>query len=55
MPSVTAYNPRAWSVINARMMGARGDGVTNDQPAIDAAVAAMTPGSVLYFPPGSYR
>jgi hypothetical protein len=34
--------------------GAKGDGVTNDAPAFQAAVNAMTNGSVLYIPPGDY-
>ncbi len=42
-------------IINVKDYGAVGDGVTNDSTAITAAVAALTDGSVLYFPPGEYR
>jgi hypothetical protein len=41
--------------VDVRRHGARGDGRTDDSAAIRAAVAAMTPGSVLFFPPGRYR
>jgi|GEM_PF-6516588 len=40
--------------INVKDHGAVGDGATDDRTAIDAAVAAMTDDSVLYFPPGVY-
>ena len=35
--------------------GAVGNGTTNDTAAIQAAVASMTNGSILYFPKGDYR
>lgn len=49
-----SYERRARRIINVRDFGARGNGVENDATAIDAAVAAMSNGSVLVFPPGSY-
>jgi len=56
VPASTPYNPRAWNVINARMMGARGDGVTNDHAALSAAIssAAAGAGGVVVLPPGNY-
>ena len=43
-------------VYNVRDFGALGDGVTDDQPAFAAAVAAMpTPyGGMIHVPPGTY-
>lgn len=42
--------------VNVRDYGATGDGVTNDGPAISAAVAALpAANSWLYFPPGKYN
>jgi hypothetical protein len=43
------------SIENVRNYGAVGDGVTDDNPAIVLALAALTNNSVLYFPPGVYR
>jgi hypothetical protein len=43
------------TVIDVRRFGARGDGVTDDSPAIQAAVAALRSKSTLYFPKGTYR
>jgi hypothetical protein len=40
--------------INVKDYGAVGDGVTNDTTSVADAVAAMTDGCVLYFPPGTY-
>jgi hypothetical protein len=41
-------------VVNVRDFGAKGDNLTNDLPAIQAALQAAAEGSVLYFPPGTY-
>lgn len=43
------------SVVNVRDHGAKGDGYTDDSTAIQAAVRAVRPGTVLHFPKGSYR
>lgn len=49
--------PPDW--VNVRDFGATGDGVTDDAPAIELALAAMgsvgSNGGVLYFPKGTYR
>lgn len=45
----------AGSVIDVRSFGARGDGVTDDSQAIQAAVAALRSHQTLRFPTGSYR
>lgn len=45
----------AESRINVRMFGAKGDGASNDAPAVRAAIAAMPKtGGILYFTPGTY-
>lgn len=41
-------------VINVKDYGATGDGSTDDTAAISSAVAALTSGSTLYFPGGTY-
>ncbi|MBA8925913.1 hypothetical protein BC739_003112 [Kutzneria viridogrisea] len=41
-------------MVNLLTRGAVADGVTDDQPAIQAAVNAATPGTVLYAPAGTY-
>jgi hypothetical protein len=42
--------------LSVRRFGAVGDGVANDQPAIQAAVNALpVTGGDLYFPPGTYK
>lgn len=52
-----AWAPKAAarSVINVRDYGATGDGKTDDSAAIQKAVKAMSSGSTLHFPEGSYR
>lgn len=45
----------AESRIDVRMFGAKGDGASNDAPAVRAAIAAMPKtGGILYFAPGTY-
>lgn len=41
--------------LNVRDFGAKGDGVTNDLAAIQAAAAAMASNSTLFFPKGTYK
>lgn len=41
-------------VITPQMFGALANGSANDTAAIDLAIAALVPGSTLYFPPGRY-
>jgi len=45
----------ARSTIDVRDYGAKGNGTADDSKAIIAAVAALGPGSILYFPGGQYR
>jgi hypothetical protein len=40
---------------NVRDFGATGDGVTDDRPAVTAALATLSSGGTLYFPPGDYN
>jgi len=50
------HAPAAGVVYNVRDFGARGDGVVNDGPAIDKAIAgaAAEGGGTVYFPAGNY-
>lgn len=41
--------------VKSSVYGARGDGVTDDTAAIQAAANAAAGGNVLYFPPGDYK
>jgi len=53
----TSVNAATWGdlIYNVKAFGAKGDGITNDSPAVIAAIAAMpAEGGVLYFPPGTY-
>lgn len=47
-------------VVNVKEFGAKGDGITDDQPAFAAAIASFSPpnssnGGVVEVPPGTYR
>jgi hypothetical protein len=41
--------------LNVRLFGATGDGVTDDGPALLAALAAANDGDTVFFPKGAYR
>src|SRR4051794_30153393 len=41
-------------VINVAKFGTKGDGITSDRKAIQAAIDSAQPGNSLYFPPGTY-
>lgn len=41
-------------IFTPQMFGAAGDGVTNDIDAIEAAIAALNEGDILFFPRGTY-
>uniref|UniRef100_A0A5Q5CJ57 Right handed beta helix domain-containing protein n=1 Tax=Mycobacterium sp. (strain JLS) TaxID=164757 RepID=A0A5Q5CJ57_MYCSJ len=43
------------TVVDVRAHGATGDGITDDSRAVQAAAAALRPGSTLRFPRGTYR
>lgn len=43
------------AVVDVRNFGARGDGASDDSPAIQAAAAALGSGGTLRFPRGTYR
>ncbi|HEY9784454.1 MAG TPA: glycosyl hydrolase family 28-related protein, partial [Candidatus Obscuribacterales bacterium] len=53
---LTAPAAFAGTWLNVKTFGAVGDGVTDDQTAIQNAInaAATTPGSTVFFPPGNY-
>lgn len=48
----TAFRGAPWR--DVRAYGAKGDGVTNDSAAINAAIAAASAGSSVFFPGGTY-
>ncbi len=50
------YNKVDGTHYNAKLYGAVGDGVTNDTPAVAAAIAAANAagGGTVFFPPGTY-
>lgn len=54
---VTSDDPRLNEWLNLRKFGAVGDGSTNDGPALQAALNALSTagGGTLYVPPGKYR
>lgn len=52
----TFTNLPAQTAVNVKTYGATGDGTTDDSAAVSAALqAALSSGSVLYFPAGTYR
>jgi Pectate lyase superfamily protein len=50
----TALAQESGKVLNVKELGARGDGVTNDTAAIQAAINAAPKGATIYFPVGTY-
>jgi hypothetical protein len=50
--TLRALKDRFSDVVNVKDFGAAGNGVTNDQPAISAAIAAAA--GTVFFPPGIY-
>ncbi|MBC8102558.1 MAG: right-handed parallel beta-helix repeat-containing protein [Cytophagales bacterium] len=56
--SASAVPPEPPKVVNVKDFGAKGDGVTDDTPAINAAIEAAQrrgPGAVVLLPSGRYR
>ncbi len=49
-----AAKPAARRVVNARDLGAKGDGLTDDTAALEAAFKQAAPGGTLLLPPGTY-
>ena len=45
----------AEEIYNVRTLGARGNGKTNDTPAIRSVIKSAPDGAIIYFPPGNYR
>lgn len=57
--SSAGLGPWSWAMldggsINVRNFGAKGDGITDDTAAIQAALNELSEGGTLYFPPGIY-
>ena len=53
-PIASASAQESGKVFNVREFGARGDGISNDTPAIQKAIDAAPAGSTIYFPAGIY-
>jgi len=45
----------AEEIYNVRILGARGNGKTNDTTAIRSVIKTAPDGAIIYFPPGNYR
>src|SRR5215510_3120468 len=55
-PTALSLPARLSHIVNVKDWGAKGDGVTNDSTAINAAISYLTPngGGIVFFPPGTY-
>lgn len=55
VPPLMVSNAGAWPPgVSVRDFGATGDGVTDDRPAIQAAIDSLVNGGEVLFPPGDY-
>jgi hypothetical protein len=52
--SVSAASTWSGPTVNVKAYGATGNGSTDDGPAIQSAIAALSSGATLYFPTGNY-
>jgi hypothetical protein len=46
---------RADSLISVKDFGAKGDGISDDTPAVKKAIESAPENGIIYFPPGKYR
>jgi hypothetical protein len=53
-PKLPREMPNLEGLLSVKSFGATGDGVSDDTAAVEAAIKAMTAGSCLYFPGGTY-
>lgn len=53
--TIAASGSSSGLFINVKDHGALGNGTADDTTAVQAAITAATTGSVVYFPPGTYR
>ena len=58
---IRTWDNLIWSIpgptnsLSPQQFGAKGDGLADDTPALNAAVAAAPVGGVIYLPPGTYK